>query len=91
MEAQAVNWLSNAISAAPAALGAVLAWVGVRHVNEDEKRHSKASERLAELETERVIPSEVQRLEDRLSRVHDSVNQGHSEILKLLLELQSRK
>lgn len=80
---EAATWLA-------AGFTGLLAWTAKRHLDEDKERHGKASDRLAGLERGRVTVSDLAALERQMSQLRSDVADNHAEILKLLLDQNSR-
>lgn len=66
---------------------ALVIWIGKKHMDQDEKKHAEAQARLHILETERVKPDELVRVESQLGVLTQQMADNHSEILNTIINV----
>jgi hypothetical protein len=72
------NFLDWKIHGPLSAAVVAIAYLGNKHVKADASRHAKMNERLADLETDRIVKADFNRLEDRM-------DEGFKELRSILL------
>lgn len=69
---------------------ALVIWIGKRHMDKDAEVQKELFLRLHTLETERVKPDELVRVEDRLQEITDQIASNHSAVLSAIINQYQR-
>lgn len=69
---------------------ALVIWIGKRHMDKDAEVQKELFLRLHTLETERVKPDELVRVESRLQEVADLMASNHAEVLQTIISQAQR-
>lgn len=72
------------------AVMALVIWIGKKHMDKDAEIQRDLFNRLHSLETERVKPDELVRVEGRLQEVADLMASNHAEVLQTIISQAQR-